>query len=120
MTTEEAKVRIKEEFMSRYEEWFSDLHTLNDHDFGWKYGLIPKDRASWKDNLKAVTSFQRNFFDAGRTLEEWKKKGFDRDLIMQLCREGFLGQRTLQKWVLCFMITQKTAKEIYKEYRKAA
>lgn len=118
MTTQEAKAKIKEEFMQRYEEWFSDLHTLNDHDFGWKYGLTPRDRDNWKDNLKAVTAFQRYFFDAGRTFEEWLKKGYSRDAIFDLRREKFLGDRS-QKWVLYFFITQKTAKEIYKEYKAA-
>lgn len=108
---------IKAEFMERYDEWFKDRTELNDHDYGWKYGWQKSEKLlSLKDNLTAVAMFQKYIFSAYRTTNQWKRAGYDERAIWDLCREGFLSMRDHKRETYRF-ISQKTAKEIYKEAR---
>ena len=110
-----AKERIKAEFIRRYYEWLDDEKNLSDHDYGWKYGWKKGDQPH-KDNQKSVVVFQSYMFSAYRLADEWEKAGFNRRDIWQLASEGFLSER-MHKWKTYYYISQRTAKEIYKEHK---
>ena len=122
MTSAEAKARIKEEFMTIYYEWLNDRNELSEKDYGMKYGWQKSDKLmNLKDNLTAVTFFQKYIF-TGRWLPAWEKMGYERKAIWELNREGFLSYQMYSNWTArhtgrtdFFFISQKTAKEIYKE-----
>lgn len=118
MTAAEAKVKISEEFMNKFYEWLEDEKNLSDHDFGWKYGWC-KPKKLHKDNLKAVTAFQTYIFCSYRNNEQWEKAGYERRVIWELCHESFLSEK-MEKWHTYYYISQRTAKQIYKEYKGKA
>ena len=121
MTAIEAKERICEEFLAAYREWLADRHELSDMEYGKKYGWQKSERLmSMKDNLQAVSFFQKYIF-TGRWLPAWEKVGYDRNAIWDLHREGFLSYQMYSNWQAratgrtdFYYISQKTAKEIYK------
>lgn len=121
MTTAEAKSRIKEEFIARYYTWLEDEKNLTDEEFGRKYGWGRGESSPHKDNQKTVGIFQKYFF-SGRWIQAWEKAGYEKRTIWQLHDEGFLSYdyhyssqaKALGKTEF-FYISQKTAKEIYKE-----
>lgn len=116
MTASEAKQRIKEEFMQKYYEWLNDYVNLSNHDYGWKYGW-QKNGKQYKDNQSSVIVFVKYMFSAFRTDDEWEKAGYEREVIHQLNREGFLSDTT-RRWVRYRYISQATAKQIYKEMKQ--
>ena len=124
MTTAEAKQAIKDEFIKRFYEWLDDEKNLSDNDFGRKYGWGRGENSSLhKDNLKGVACFQKYFFQ-GRYIQGWEKVGYDRRAIWQLNHEGFLSYQyysNSQAKALgrteFYYISQKTAKEIFKEWK---
>ena len=121
MTAAEAKERIKEEFIRRYYEWLDDEQNLSDHDYGWKYGWL-KCETLHKDNQKSVLAFQKYIFSAYRSAVAWEKEGYTRQDIWQLAREGFLSEQERKEygvWRTYYFISQRIAKEIYKEAKAA-
>lgn len=120
MNTNEAKEMIKREFMSRYETWLRDRFDLDENEYGKKYGWMKSDKLmNLKDNLTAVTFFQKYIF-SGKTQEGWEKSGIDRKLIWMLAgSEGWLSvQEGHYKRPTYYYIKQQRAKEIWKEYKK--
>jgi len=118
MTKAEAKKMIMDEFMATYDQWLIDRYELSDHDYGWKYGWVKSEKLlTLKDNLSAVTMFQKYIFDAGRNMPHWEKAGYESRAIWELYCDGFLSYRQ-NKWDGTYFISQKTAKLIYKEMRK--
>ena len=118
MTIAEAKKAIKKEFMERYEQWMKDRFELNDHDYGWKYGWQKSEKLmSLKDNLTAVTFFQKYIF-SGKTQEGWEKSGVIRQAVWGLASEGWLSREDGHyKRPTYYFVNQQRAKEIWKEAR---
>lgn len=130
MTGLEAKKAISKEFMEKYYEFVEDVRTKpeNDRDFAWKYGYVLtaniKDRFG-KDNQTNLVFFQKYIF-SGRWLPEWEKIGYAKEIIWQLHRDGFLSYQMYSNWnarasgkTNFYYISQKTAIEIYKDYKTA-
>lgn len=122
MTTAEAKEMIKAEFIKRFYEWLDDEKNLAPYDYGRKYGW-QKGEILHKDNMKSVLTFQKYMF-SGRWLPGWVKEGYDRKIIWALHHEGFLSFAEHYDWMSrqtgktdFYFISQKTAREIYKEYK---
>ena len=124
MTKEMAREKIIEEFMSKYYEWLKDREELSNQEYGMKYGWGKSEKLmSLKDNLTAVTFFQKYIF-SGRWLPQWEKQGYERHIIWELHRSGFLSH---DYWTNSnarasgrtdfFYLSQKVAKEVYKEYK---
>lgn len=114
---DEAREKIKAEFMARYNEWFADRINLSDHDYGWKYGWQKNEKLmSLKDNLTAVAMFQKYIYPVRDWEKMEKELGVSRQIIWALSREGFLSEQQ-RKWKTAYFISQKTAKEIWKEAR---
>ena len=123
MNKEEAIQRIKEDFMNRYYTWMKDYEEMPEKDYARKYGWY-KGEAGKKDNLKNVASFQKYIFQ-GRYIGGWVKEGYSREIIWELHRDGFLSydyctsyQARVTGRADFYYISQKTAKEIYKEYKQ--
>ena len=123
MTTAEAKAKIKKEFIERFYQWLDDEKNLSPNDYGWKYGWQKGD-VLHQDNLKSVMTFQKYMF-SGRWLPDWEKAGYDSRIIWDLNKEGFLSYQMYSNWMArntgktdFFFMSQKTAKEIYKEYKQ--
>lgn len=124
MTTAEARERIKKEFMDGFYEWLKDEAEMPDMEYGRKYGY-GKGENPHKDDLKGLQVYTKyfGFSGYGRKLED---AGYDMKAIWELKNEGFLSytfysnwqarQRKMQDW---FYISQRTAKEIYKEAHSA-
>lgn len=118
----DAKERIKKEYMDAYYEWLEDRFKLSDNEYGRKYGWGKSESVmKLKDSIKAVIVFQKYIF-TGRWLPAWEKVGYNRSDIWRLHREGFLSYQMYSNWNAratnrtdFFFISQKTAKEIYKE-----
>lgn len=119
-----ARKMISAEFIARYYRWLSDYVELNDHDYGWKYGWSKsKSKPVMKDSISSLMTFQRHMF-SGRWLPDWEKAGYDRKVIWQLARDGFLSNKEYWNWharasghTSWYFISQETAKKIYKSYR---
>lgn len=118
MTNEEAKAKIVDEFMKRYDEWFKDRNDLNDKEYGKKYGWQKSERLmKLKDNLTAVTFFQKYIF-SGKTYEGWEKSGIDRKIVWALAREGWFSvNEGNYRRPTYYYFSQQRAKEIYKASR---
>jgi hypothetical protein len=120
----EAKLKIAKEFISKYIEWLNDHNNpeMSDRDYGRKYGWgrFPSEK---KDTQKTMLWFQSHIY-SGKYTWEWKESGFDRELIHELHRYGFLSYdyctshkaRMLGKTDF-YYISQNKAKEIYKAYK---
>ena len=123
MTIEEAKYRIKQEFIEKFNQWLTDYTEMPDREYERKYGYS-KGKVTPNDNLMWLVWFQGHIF-AGRWLPEWEKVGFTRQLIYQLHLEGFLSYQEYSNWTArmtgetsFYFINQKVAKQIYKEWKK--
>lgn len=123
---EQAKANIKQEFMQRYAEWLNDVNNLTDTEFGKKWGMGRTELTPRKDNMKAVECFQR-YWGISRYPYEWKNAGYDMKDIWALHRAGFLslqefwGSRARQMGQSeAYYISQRAAKEIYREAKKGA
>lgn len=123
---EQAMESIKKEFMGRYNEWLSDVNNLEDMDFGRKWGYCRTELTPRKDNLKAVECFQR-YFGISRFPKGWENAGYDLKDIWALHNDGFLslqefwGSRARQEGKSAlYFVSQKTAKQIYKEAKGRA
>ena len=125
MTQEEAKTKIKSEFIDRYYHWLDDYVNMNDHDYGWKYGWQKrKDIESYPDNLSSVMLFQKYMWN-GRWMKDWNKVGFDKNIIWDLAREKWLSEKLYwnsnARATGCdafYFISQARAKEIWKELKR--
>ena len=124
MTTAEAKERISQEFLSKYREWLTDYADMPNMDYGRKYGWQKNPELTMKDSIKAVTHFQKYIF-SGRWLPAWEREGYDRRIIWELNREGFLSYQMYSNWTArhtgktdFYYISQKNAKEIWKVEKK--
>lgn len=124
MTKEEARAEIQREFMERYDQWMVDRFELDDHDYGWKYGWTKSEKLmTLKDSIKAVTMFQKYIF-SGRYLPKWEAKGFERRVLWDLVKDGWLSEDVAwssqairegkENWIY---ISQRTAKEIWRAVR---
>lgn len=117
---EEARAKIAAEFMSKYREWFDDYHSMQEREYANKYGYGRNPELEVKDNLKAVTMFQKYIF-AGRWLPEWEKAGYSKYVLWDLIHAGFLSEQEYSNWnaratgrTNFYYISQRMAKEIYK------
>ena len=129
MTIEEAKKKIELGFIERYYEFLKDVNEkeINDKDFGWKYGYVltndMKQKFS-KDTQANLIWFQSHIF-SGCWLPAWEQSGFERNIIFELHRIGFLSYQWYRNYMArCtgktdfYYISQATAKEIYKAYKR--
>lgn len=124
MTTNEAKMKIAKEFITKYIEWLNDYNNpeMSDKDFGWKYGWR-RSASEMKDTQKSMLLFQSHVF-SGRYIWAWKEVGIDKETVYELRRIGFLSYdyytsyeaRMLGKTDF-YYINQNKAKEIYKAYK---
>lgn len=116
MTKEEAKARIKEEFMTRYQAWLNDRFELDDLAYGRKYGWQKTEKLlALKDNLSAVVIFQKYIF-SGMTQEGWEKAGVVRQAVWGLRSDGWLSaEEGRYRRPTYYYLTQQRAKEIWKE-----
>ncbi len=115
MTVTETKMMIKAEFIKTYYEWLKDLKEMSDKDYGFKYGWA-KSQKEFKDNQQTMLTFTKYIFNAFRTDKQWEEAGYEKQIIWQLTREGFLSE-TSRKWKTFRYISQATAKQIYKEMK---
>lgn len=125
--TDEAKetlARIEREFIERYYGWHRDIAEMDDRDFGFKYGWS-KPRTEVKDNLSGVVAFLKHGW-AGRWMPGWEKAGYDKFVLWELVRKGFLSCQEYSNWEArhtgrteWVYISQARAKEIYKAYKAA-
>lgn len=116
MTKEEARQAIKAEFMSQYEAWLKDATDMEEREYARKYGWYRTEQyAGLKDSVKAVTLFQK-YIHRSRTMKEMEKAFGDWKAIRELYIEGWLSV-VQKKWVNYYFISQRTAKEIWKEAR---
>lgn len=116
MKVPEAKEIIKKDFMDRYNTWMQDRFELNDHDYGWKYGWQKSEKLmSLKDNLTAVAMFQKYIYPVRRVEKFAREVGIEKEVVWELSTEKWLSS-VQKKWELYYFISQKTAKEIWKEY----
>ena len=120
MTTDEARVKISEEFMNRFYQWIADYAEMPDKDYGWKYGFLKNPNIEAEDSINSLIRFQKYIFN-GRWLPDWDRIGYDKHVIWELNREGFLSHQMYSNWTArhsgqtdFFYISQKTAKEIYR------
>lgn len=119
----DAKQMIKKEFMDRYYQWLEDYKSLPDDDYGWKYGWQKNhNKPIMKDNQQSVVIFQKYIF-SGRWMPDWVKAGYNSSDLWKLRDDGFLSAqyywgsgRRNGDWVY---ISQRVAKEIYKEFKGA-
>lgn len=119
MTTEEAKVLIKTEYIESFRQWLDDEKNLGDWEYGRKYGYGKGE--PHKDNIKGIAVFQKYIF-SGRFIQGWVKQGFETKVIWELKKEGFLSYdfygssaaraRGEQDF---YYISQNTAKAIWRE-----
>lgn len=123
MTTAEAKELISKEFLRKFREWLDDYANMEERDYSKKYGYGRNPSIEVKDNLKGVAMFQKYIF-SGRYLPSWEREGYDRKVIWELEREGFLSHQYDSSWMArqtgrmdFFYLSQKTAKQVYKESR---
>ena len=124
MTTAEAKEMIKKELMDGFHEWLRDEQEMPDFEYGKKYGW-GKGAVAHKDNFKSLNVYMEYQF-GGRYLPGWVKAGYDKETIWALYHEGFLSYKNYSNWNArargmtdWFFITQKVAREIYREYKAA-
>lgn len=130
MTTLEARKKIEQEFISKYYEFLEDMKNtkVDDMEFGRKYGFFFKDQTRIekyrKDNQTTLMYFQREVF-CGRWSQKWNAEGIDNRTLWELKEEGFLSYKYYSNWnarsLGCqefYYINQKTAKEIYKVYKR--
>ena len=112
---EEAKAKISEEFINRFYEWLDDEKNLPDYEYGKKYGWS-KSKELHKDNLKAVEAFQKYIFCAFWMVDRWESFGYDRHVIWELTNDKFLSEQ-IRKWKTYYYISQRIAKQIYREHK---
>ena len=122
-----AKDRIKEEFIDRYYDFLKDVPNGETKEFGTKYGILLTEegiRNHSRDTMKNMLWFQQRIFN-GRWLPLWVKEGYSKQVIWDLCNKGFLSYQMYSNGMArasnrtdFYYISQRVAKEIYKEYRK--
>lgn len=120
MTTNEAKEKICAEFIDKFHEWISDYADMPDAEYGRKYGWQKNPEIPAKNDMKSLMRFQKYIF-SGMWLPAWEKAGYERNVIWDLHREGFLSYQMYSNWTArhtgrtdFYYISQKTAKDIYK------
>ena len=128
MTIEESRNKIEQEFINRYYEFLKDVNEKeeNNRDFGWKYGWVLTDsmkKKFSKDTQANMIWFHGHIF-SGRWLPQWEKAGYDRKILSELHRIGFLSYKYYSNWNAratgkenLYFISQATAKEIYKFHK---
>lgn len=121
MNKEEAKAKITAEFITRYNQWLEDKDNLPEIDYARKYPTYSERIRTLKDNFTAVAYFQSNVYN-GKWKYQWVNEGYDFSDLMQLVREGFLSiteytNRYKHPDTARFYLSQKTAKEIWKQDR---
>ena len=124
MTICEAKMKVAQEFISKYVEWLNDHNNpeMSDRDYGRKYGW-GKCTSEMKDTQKSMLWFQSHVF-SGRYIWAWKEVGIDRDTVYELHRIGFFSYDYCTSYKAkmlgktdFYYISQNKAKEIYKVYK---
>jgi len=111
---------IKLEFIRRYGNWLVDQVTMENREYGRKYGWV-KPETPYGDSLKAVVYFQKNIYD-GHWLQDWEKMGVEKEVLWDLTAAGEIS---MKQWTNRqarysgrtdkFFFSQKKAKEIWKE-----
>lgn len=128
----EAKAQISKELIDRFYEFIEDVKTMDvthPGEFGKKYGILLRDESvrvkRSKDTQTNLLWFQSNIF-CGRWSQAWEKAGYDRRVIWELHRSGFLSLNEYYNSMAratgrtCFYyINQANAKIIYKAYKEA-
>lgn len=122
MTAQEARQAITREFINGFHEWLKDEKEMPDSEYGRKYGW-GKGTVLHTDNYKSFTVYIDNFF-GGRYLPGWVRQGYDREVIWELQREGFLSYKSYTNWDArmrgltdWFYINRRTAWAIYNKSR---
>lgn len=122
MTTIEAKGKISLELMDSFREWLRDWDELTDSEFGTKYNY-GKGQIKTKYNFEGLKHFMDYEF-CGRWLPHWIKEGYPREVIWDLHREKWLSFQEYSNWharatgrTAFYYISQRTAREIWKEYK---
>ena len=122
MTLSEAKEKISRELMNGFVEWIRDWDVLSDYDFGRKY-YYGKRKVKPKFNFESLKGYMNDEFN-GMWLPHWVKEGYPREIIYQLHREAWLSYQEYSNWRArntghtdFYYISQRTAKEIWKEYK---
>jgi HSP90 family molecular chaperone len=129
---EEAKAQISKEFIDKFYEFLEDVKTMDVihvGEFGKKYGILLRDEAARvkhsKDTQTNLLWFQSNIF-SGRWSQAWEKVGYDRQVIYELHKAGFLSLQEYYSSMArasgrtCFYyINQANAKLIYKAYKES-
>lgn len=125
MTMEEAKAKIKAEFMDGFYEWLKDEREMSEDTYGRKYGY-GKGEVLHDDSWESLKVYREYFF-GGRYLPGWERAGYTREVIRQLKGDGFLSYKEYSNWNArmrgktdWYFISLKTAKAIYKECRRCA
>jgi len=125
MTTTEAKEKIAKELIDSFLEWLRDYDEMPDFEFGRKYGW-GKGTSKPKWNFEGLKKFMDLVF-GGRWLPYWVKEGYPREVIIELRREGWLSYQEYSNWNAratgrtdWYYIPQRTAREIWKQYKAAA
>lgn len=125
MTTTEAIKKIEQEFINKFYEFINDVNTMEERnrDFSMKYGYYLNDAMKskhGKDTQSNMLWFQSHIF-SGKWLPEWIKAGFEKEIIWELSRIGFLSYNYYCNWNArvtghtdFYYINQATAREIYK------
>lgn len=127
----EAKVKISKEFIDRFYEFIEDVKTMDvthPGEFSKKYGFLGRDESFKVKHSKNTQTnllwFQSNVF-SGRWSQAWEKAGYDRRVIWELHRSGFLsldeyfnGTARATGRTCFYYINQANAKILYKAYRE--
>ena len=123
---EEAKRKISEEFMDHFYTFIEDAKAFGTtYDFGRKYGIYFRNEEMvakrTKANLTNIVWFQSNIFSMRRYTADWEKAGYDKNVIWKLVDLGFLSETigyNSNYHKTFYFIPQKTAKEIFKQYKR--
>ena len=126
MTAAEAKIKLTKEWIDGYYEWLQDYKDMPEQEYAQKYGWLKrKDLPERKDNWESVKVYLEYIFN-GRYIQYWERAGYDRRSIWSLYEEGFLSYKLYSNWnarasgrTEWFYISQRTARQIYKENRRA-
>lgn len=120
----EAKEKISKIFMDKFYEFIDDVKNTrgDEKDFAWKYGFTirPEFVEKWtKNTMTNATKFASQVFDGG-TIDFWTNNGFEKEMIWELVKEGFLseftGWRSNSKTF--YFLSQDTIKKIFKMYKR--
>lgn len=119
----DGKNKVAKIFIDKFYEFIEDLKNTNGtgYEFSRKYGATfhPESvEKHTKNTLTNATWFSSQFFNGGN-IDFWTKNGFEKELIWELVKEGFLSEFT--SWrsgsKTFYYIKQDTVKDIFRNYK---